>query len=160
MNTALEGHPGQLPACLHMREVHGHCQQCTLSLHSRWHVTPLSVPLCGQFLRRNTQVLLFSQKCSSPTYLTPQLRNGFSSNKWGTNRVWQPQSKEALHNTQSRLWLPQHQSHTIKGITASTDWGKMWDASILKTGITPKILDSCRLYRDAPIYKYPSKTTK
>lgn len=62
----------------------------------------------GQHLRKNTQWLLSHRECSSPIYLTSQLRirsRGFYTNTWGGN-----------HNTKNT---------PIKGKRVSTLWGSI-----------------------------------
>ena len=63
-----------------------------VNLHNRWQATPQSTLPNGQLLWRNTQWLLSQKKHSSPTHLTPQLRNGsggFYCNNWGRLLTWQ-----------------------------------------------------------------------
>lgn len=52
-----------------------------------------------------------------------------------------------------RLWTP----HTplIQGTVAGTPWGRMRLASIPTVVLTPKILDSHSLHKDAPTGKHP-----
>ena len=94
-----------------------------VSPHNGWQ-TPQSAQSAlpsGQLLGRNTQWLLSRQKCSSPTYLTLQLRNRYGiscSNNWGAdptpNRaVTTTDKEEAPLNIQCRLCSPQHQSHNL-----------------------------------------------
>lgn len=99
---------------------------------------------------------------SSPAFLTLQLKNGSGSfyfNNWGIDLA--PDS--AVTTTEKRgcptlypvqvLVTTAPITSTSKGITASTPWGKMWQTSMIKTALAPKILDSCSLHRDTPIEK-------
>ena len=56
-----------------------------------------------------------------------------------------------------RLWTPD--TPLIKGTVASTPGGKMRLASVPTVALTPKVLHSHSLHKDAPTGKHPFGTT-
>ena len=87
-----------------------------VSSHKAWQVTSQSTLPSGQLLQRNTQWLLFQQRCCSPTYLTLQLRTeigGFHFDNWGAHPAHNSTVTTIEQKVQCRLWLPQYQSHPL-----------------------------------------------
>ena len=137
-------------ACTPMAEVGLMAVPTTLyavSPHKRWQTTPHSALAVGQPLQRNTQWLLSQWKCSRPAYPTLQLRNrcgGFYSNNWGadpapdrTVMAKEQRRRPAQHLVQA-LVTTTPITPPIKGIIASTHWGKTWQAPILKKPLHQK----------------------
>ena len=148
--------------CLHFHSWGGaECSAKNSVLYepTQW-VTPQSAFPCRQLWQRNPQWLLSQEEYSNTTYLTQQLRNGsggFYCNDWGPD----PAPNRTVTTTEQREVPTQYPVQTlvtttpvtppIKVIMTSTHWGETWQASILKTALAPKILNSCRLNRDALI---------
>ena len=128
-----------------------------VSPHNRWQVTPESVLLVRQLLWRNTQWLLSQWEYSSRACFTPQFRNR-SGGVYSNNQGAHPAPSRAVTTTEQGGGPAQHLVQAlvtttmitppIKEIMASTYWRNMRQASILKTALVPKILDSQKLYRD------------
>ena len=114
--------------------------------------------LGGQHLGRNAQQLLSQRECSSPIYLILQLRNGsggFYSNNWGAD----PVPNRAVTTTEQRVISAQHPVQVLvttpstppyQGDKGQHTMRKTWQASIPKTALEPKILDSHSLHRVTP----------
>ena len=150
-----------LPAFPQRRQGRGQCQQqCILWAHALgnrwWHRVPVPVdsPWRGiwssSFPRGSAPVPPTSQ-CSL------ELDLGASTPTTGKQTLlsiglWQPQSKEeALPNIQCKLWSSQHQSYPIsRGWWPAKSEERHGRHPYQKTAVTPKIMDSWRLHRDAP----------
>ena len=158
VSTALEGHPSQLPVFSQLRQVQQQHQAWSVhttggTWHHRAHVLVGSSwggIHSGSIPSRSIPVPPTSHHSLEPNLMASGPTTGEEHTLPPTG-LWQPQSKEeAPSNIQCRLWS-QHQSHPLfKGITVSTHWGKTHLASIPKTTLAPKVLDSHRQHRGAP----------
>ena len=161
VSKAPEGNTSQLPAFPRLRRGWGQCQQkcalwtCTLG-DRKQHIACFSVEkssrgiFSGSSARVSTSVSPLSCQ-SSETNL------GVST---PITREQTPLLARLLTSTEQRGGPLQHLVQTVvktititppvKGIRASTHWGKTWQTSVLKIALTPKILDSHRLNRHVP----------
>ena len=138
-----------------------------VSLYSEWQVTPQRALLVNSFSRGRVSGSSPSRSTTAPPtsqwslemdlgclfpqpQIRPCLQQGFKKHK--------AKRRPFEHLAQVLVSTASITAH-IKGIIIKHIFCKTWQASVLKTSLTSKILDSYEIHRNTATYKQHLKTT-